>query len=656
MNVNENTFSIFETEFLEIAKNIQETQDEQKNIENEKLVTDAYNKIIRYLLPIWHGKNDILLNKIKPRLNAIYTKLSNCLKILKSETKSPSKFTEEIKVKERKQSQSTNEDKTSTEKENLLQISNTYNDDRFQELLDDFYKWDKKINRKNASEKPSIVEERTKNIIKTYNNIIEYAKPILLNDDSDITDKIKSDLQQIRGYIIDDLNILDPDIQVPDNFTEKIENPFESNDDDNSNLNDDKPSIPSTSKTNNDDDSTKTNPIPVPTNKTSDDKRTDLPIPEVKPHIDPPIPAIQPHIDPPNTDNKKKDDDSKSNKIDPVPKIKPHIEPPESNNKGDEQKKTDNTNDSTTTNEIKPNPIDLNSNKEKLIKMEEVKKLTNDLSKILTTVYNGDPNSLSAFIAAIELAEQITTDEQQKILVAYIKTKLQGTALEAIPEETETSREIILALRKKIKPETKQIVKGRLLALRAERTTMTKFQKEAEELADQLRRAYISDGIPPDVALKYTTEDMIKTCRLSAKTPLVKSVLSSKTFNDPKEVIVTLVTEGETEREETQILSYGRQNVQYKRNFRGNFNRRNFTSNNYRNGQKQFNNNNNSYGQKRQNNYRGNTRGNGNNRNWRQSNNNRRQSNGNRVYHLENSDAPPSGAETPTQQVQLRHM
>lgn len=64
---------------------------------------------------------------------------------------------------------------TLTEKKDLLQITNTYNEDTFQALLDEFYIWDKKINRENASEKSSIVEERTGNIVNAYNNIIEYS-------------------------------------------------------------------------------------------------------------------------------------------------------------------------------------------------------------------------------------------------------------------------------------------------------------------------------------------------------------------------------------------------------------------------------------------------------------------------------------------------
>lgn len=249
-----------------------------------------------------------------------------------------------------------------------------------------------------------------------------------------------------------------------------------------------------------------------------------------------------------------------------------------------------------------------------------------NISKIISFKYSGDSNALNSFISAIELADTATTDEQQPILVKFIKTKLEGRALEALPENVENATQLIHALKSKIKPESSKIVLGRFLALRAERNSLQKFQETADELSNSLRRAYISEGMSQTLAEKTTIDKTVEMCRLSAKTNLVKSVLASTQFSEPKEVIAKLITESNIENTETQILYYrgtnnqrgrfssfrGNRNDQFNQNWRG---RRNRNSN--------FNNNNNnSYNRNRnfQSNYRGRGRNNFNNRGNGQSN------------------------------------
>lgn len=325
-------------------------------------------------------------------------------------------------------------------------------------------------------------------------------------------------------------------------------------------------------------------------------------------------------------------------------------------------KSSDNT--VTNTNTDKEDLLEERRPTKKVTMSDNIATYLSSISKIISNTFKGDPNGLKAFTASIELALTITTQAQQDVLFKFIKTKLEGKALEAIPQNASTAKDIIDALERRIKPDESKVVIGRLLALRAEKHTLQKFQTDAEALADQLRRSYISEGMTEHLAEKTTIEKTVEMCRLSARTNLVKSVLASSTFHTPKEVLAKLVTETTTESGEAQVMYFGR-NTSNRQNFRGNSNQReNYSQRNgYYNNQQanrsgfqnqQFNRNgnfNNFRGRNKQ--FRGNRRGNSNG-NWRQNDNRRRQHNG-RVYYAENVDAPPPGAQQRIRLNQAEH-
>lgn len=227
-----------------------------------------------------------------------------------------------------------------------------------------------------------------------------------------------------------------------------------------------------------------------------------------------------------------------------------------------------------------------------------------NLSRVIKDTYDGDPGSLSAFVASIELANAASEANQQDTLVKFIKSKLTGRALEIIVPEHDTAQKIIDALKSKIRPENTKVVVARLLALRAEKSSMQKFQEQADSLTDALRRSYISDGIPHELAMSMTIDKTVEMCRLSAKSSLVKSVLAATKFTEPKEVLAKFITEANQENSETRILAFGNQNTNGNgnnfRRGRGNFGSNNRGNKNNGNGQNNYfrnnyNNNNNQF-------------------------------------------------------------
>lgn len=296
-------------------------------------------------------------------------------------------------------------------------------------------------------------------------------------------------------------------------------------------------------------------------------------------------------------------------------------------------------------------------------KMAETFTFLSNVSKIISNTYKGDPNGLNAFIASIELANASSTNEQKPHLIKFIKTKLEGKALECLPETVNSVDEIINALKNKIKPNSSKVVLGKFLALRGERNGMSKFQEQAEALADELRRAFISEGMSHALADKTTVEKTVEMCRLSARTNLVKSILASTQFTEPKEVLAKLITESNTENNEAQVLFY-RGNMQNR--FRGNSNNQ-YRNNNWRGRQNnQYNSHNNSYRGRNFNSFnqrgRGRNTNRNNNPNNRNFNNNRNQNyrnNENRYVRFmeENQEAPrPQRGEENTVSMSERRM
>lgn len=549
-------------------------QEDQETINiHEKNIIDAYNKIIKHTKDIWSSDNSKLKENIKLDLSPIYHRLKRNLELLKSSAKLPNSLAAEIKDEQR------NDDK-----DPILQSQNIYDADIFNALLDEFDNWDRKITRKNASEKEDIVALRTKKIISAYNKLIDFANPIIQTNDERSTNKLRKELESRREFIKEDLGILNADIEVPQDTNQKIQT-----DDDDENKNTDN------------------------LNTNNDNSKKEIPTP-------------QPNND---NDNKSMNNNHKNEIPLPLPLPSP------STTRKEDNKQTD----------IKPEPI------------KNTMTLTaNDYysmcSRQLNYTYDGDAVGLPPFIDSIELLQ--TMDEQKQfenILKGVIWSKLKGKAREYVPTNS-TIDQIKEILKKNIKVPSSKIVTGKFMALKADRTNFTDYAAKAEELAEELKRAYISEEIPNERANLMTIEQTIELCASNTHSTQTKAVLEATPYEDAKEVIAKFIVQERKQSNTQQVLAFRGRNRNFQnqnRRFQNRYpnnNNNNYNRNNYRG--RGFNRNNN-YNRNQHNN-----RGNGNqNRNWRQNNNGNRQPRRGNVYYAENRDAPPPGAQQP-QQVQLQ--
>lgn len=265
--------------------------------------------------------------------------------------------------------------------------------------------------------------------------------------------------------------------------------------------------------------------------------------------------------------------------------------------------------------------------------------------------YDGDPLALDAFINSIELLEELATRELQTTFLKFIKSKLEGKALESIPADVANVAGIKAALREQIKPDSSKVIAGRMLALRVDRSKMVDFTQQAELLSEALQRSLIVEGISQAKAREMTIEKAVEVCRNASRSDLVKSVLAATPFTAPKEVIAKFVVESATEYKEKQILAYRqtqRRGNNNNQRGRGSKNGRNFQNNNRSNGYNGGYNNNGNYRGRGNNQGRG--RGNGRGRGGYNNQNNGYQEH--YVRYTENAGGPGWRADQQTQPQQ----
>lgn len=151
---------------------------------------------------------------------------------------------------------------------------------------------------------------------------------------------------------------------------------------------------------------------------------------------------------------------------------------------------------------------------------------------------------LESFLTAIELVETVATSPAAKaVCIKFVRAKLDGRALEYLPEEVDTIQDISTALRHNIKPESSKVVEGKLLALRVEKNNFTKFNEQAEKLAESFRRSLVIECISKRKAQDMTVRKTVELCRKTARSEIVKSVLARSQFEQPADVLSKLIIE-----------------------------------------------------------------------------------------------------------------
>ncbi|XP_017483250.1 PREDICTED: putative uncharacterized protein DDB_G0277255 [Rhagoletis zephyria] len=226
---------------------------------------------------------------------------------------------------------------------------------------------------------------------------------------------------------------------------------------------------------------------------------------------------------------------------------------------------------------------------------EQKKSFISLCASIIRENYNGDPLALESFIDKINLIEDFADENLNTTFISFLKSKLEGKAREAIPTEVSSVRQIKDALRNRIKPDNSKVVAGKIASLHVINNNYTDFAKRVEELSDALERSLIIEGMTQSKAHEMAVEQTVNVCRINTRSDLVKSILSSTTFSDSKDVVAKMIVEQNNQVKERQVYNNNADNSRYSNNgSRHNGNNFNNNSNRSSNNNRINNSNNNS--------------------------------------------------------------
>lgn len=207
-----------------------------------------------------------------------------------------------------------------------------------------------------------------------------------------------------------------------------------------------------------------------------------------------------------------------------------------------------------------------------------------------------------------------------------------------------------------------------MMALRSDKGSLSDYSKRVEQLADQLKRSWIKEGISSNKANEMVIDKTIQLCQANASSVFVKSTLESTKFDTPKDVVAKYITSSQKQTNENKVLFNNARPMNFSNrggqtrhfnhnrgNFNGNFNR-NFNPNNvgfnrntYRNNNSNYRPNNYNSNNPNSNNFRGNSRGNyhNNNNSFQNRRGNFNRNTNARTYAYQgNEQSPPSGNST----------
>lgn len=218
-------------------------------------------------------------------------------------------------------------------------------------------------------------------------------------------------------------------------------------------------------------------------------------------------------------------------------------------------------------------------------KMMEAHEFLRLCASLINQNYDGDALKLQSFVDKVELLK-LSQGTHAQILKSFVISKLEGKAREYIPENTANVDAVISALKAEIKPDSSDVIIGRMMCLKLDNNALPDFTKQAEGLAEDLQRALVLEGANQAFARKKCTQEMINLCRKSTKNTNVENIIAASTFDSPSAVLSKFAIETGVQREKSkQILAFNS-------NKRGNFRGKNRGWNKNYNGQNRYHNNN----------------------------------------------------------------
>lgn len=223
---------------------------------------------------------------------------------------------------------------------------------------------------------------------------------------------------------------------------------------------------------------------------------------------------------------------------------------------------------------------------------QSITEFLSSAAKILPE-FDGKAENLQSFIDALNILDMIK-DNHEAVAVTLIKTKLKGASRHLITNQN-TITDIIQKLKASVKSESTEVLSAKLLSIKHNKNTNA-VVKEIEEITNLLQTAYISEGLPTEVAAKYSTQIAVKSLIKNAPNERSKLIMEAGQFKSLGEAVTKYISTVQEVSSSSNVFftnrsfhgSYnnrGNRFGKYNRSYRGrnNNNYRNNSNNNYNN-------------------------------------------------------------------------
>lgn len=193
--------------------------------------------------------------------------------------------------------------------------------------------------------------------------------------------------------------------------------------------------------------------------------------------------------------------------------------------------------------------------------------------------FDGSPEHLQRFLDALNLVNA-NVETHMASAVQLTKTKLIGTARNYITNEA-TLEAISETLTNNVKGESTKAVIAKLMSVKQMGKSPNAFIKEIESLTTCLKRAFITDGVPANLADDYATQNAVIAMTANATNEKVKLIMEAGQFNTMNDAVAKFVASS-TEQTSGSVMYANRSNRGRGANYytRG-YNNNNNRGNNY---------------------------------------------------------------------------
>lgn len=156
-------------------------------------------------------------------------------------------------------------------------------------------------------------------------------------------------------------------------------------------------------------------------------------------------------------------------------------------------------------------------------------------SRVLSSEFDGSPEKLLPFIDALNLLNANCVGHEQNA-VAFVKTKLSGKARDLITD-ADNLQNIIIKLQQGIKGESSQTLASKILLVEQKSKSFAQFASEIEDLSLKLKRAYISEGVPVQIAETYSANQSVKALITNTYSEKHKIIMEAGNFKTAEEAL-----------------------------------------------------------------------------------------------------------------------